>query len=175
MKVNINLREEVKDMINDYSIDILCQKASKYFKCKCYSELHKSADPSCNICHGTGKVNSIERYKAIIEYIEASSKGSVKSTEVGDTLSQNIKLYVAYNTFIKEKDKIFTVGIHNDKVKSLHNVYEVTNVQNIRGDNGRTELLVVYAKLMPSYMNTATRIINKLLNHFVMLGKSYYV
>lgn len=176
MKVNIDLRKEVSGMMNSYAIDILCQKASKYFKCTCFEELHRSADPKCPKCRGTGKLVGIQRHRGIPEEFEpGAARSSVKRTEIGDAILQDIKLYIKHDTQLKIKDIIFTVGFNNDKAVTLHNVYEVTYVEPVRGDNGRIELVAIYAKAIPTYISTAKDIITKLRYKEIIQGRTYYV
>lgn len=131
----INLRNEANYLIDNYGIDVLYVRNSKYMKCKCYDELYKLGNYKCNICFGSGKITSIEKMKCFYN----NDKYYSKSTIAGKYNVDIGKFIFKYNSEIEFNDVILVVGYKDGKVKDVKQVYKVNNSNEIRCDKGRIE------------------------------------
>ncbi len=140
--VDINLRFQSDLLTDEFGIDILYVRNCKFVRCRCFDDLNKTGDPNCPFCHGTGYFASIQKIKAIESSNSAySSDNAIIQTAIGVTDQKNEVYYIRYKYNPKIRDLILKVtwdkqGYPTDIVQVL----EITNVYEMRGDNGRVEL-----------------------------------
>ena len=136
---DINLRSEVNYLINSYGITILYIRNSKYMKCKCYDELYKSGDHSCEVCFGTGKITSIEPIKCFYNnnsYYSKLSGAGKYNVDIGQFVFK-------HDSKVDFNDLILIVGYNGDKIVDVKQVYKINNINEIRCDDGRIEFYEV--------------------------------
>lgn len=140
--VEINLRNESKNLTNEFGIDILYVRNCKFVRCTCFDDLNKIGDPNCKLCMGTGHFASIQKLKVIESSNSAySSDNSITSTPIGITNQKNEVYYVPYKYNPKERDMILKVTwSKNGYPIDILQVLEIINVYEMRGDKGRVEL-----------------------------------
>lgn len=146
-KQQIDLRNHLEILQNEFSYDILYNRATKYIKCRCFNAIYKSGDPKCPICSGAGYGTSLEKIR-IIEY--TPTKAGVQQADFGEYNDRTKTFFMTYRDMPKEKDHIILTGWNKDKTPS--NVIEVYQVQSsvpVRGDRGRVEFYSVKARLVP--------------------------
>jgi len=175
--VDIDMRFQSELLTNEFGIDILFIHNCKFVRCRCFNDLHKTGDPNCPICHGTGYFASIQKIKAIESSNSAySDTSSIIQTALGATDQKNEIYYIRQQYNPKERDIILKVtwdkkGNPVDVLKVL----EIINVWEMRGDNGRNELngCVINDKtdLMASYSQALKNLNNKGLNELLKGGK----
>lgn len=140
--VEINLRHDAELLTDEFGINVLYVRNCKFVRCKCFDDLNKIGDPDCPLCMGTGHFASIQKIKTIESANSAySSNNAVEQTPIGATDQKNEVYYIRHQYNPKERDMILKVtwdkkGYPVDIVKVL----EITNVYDMRGDKGRTEL-----------------------------------
>ena len=159
-KNHIDMRSEVLTLHSELAYHILYNRTTKYIKCKCFNELYKSGNPRCQICHGNGYLTSLERME-VIEYtpdlkaLSASSLGSYSRHEK--------VFFFSYKAAPKRKDLMLVTGWNKDQTPSnLHEVYEVKDVNVVRGDEGKVEYYRVLAVLVPDLKRQLQDSINRL-------------
>lgn len=142
MNVDIDLRYDTRLLTEEFGINILYVRNCKFVRCRCFDDLNKAGDPNCKLCMGTGYFASVQKIKAIESSNSAySTKNAIKKTNIGVTDQKKEIFYLEYKVNPKERDIILKVtwdrkGYPVDVVKVL----EITNVYEMRGDNGKIEV-----------------------------------
>ena len=139
--VEINLRHELNLLNGEFSIDILYIRNIKFVRCDCFNDLEKAGDPKCPKCFGSGYFASVQKFKTIESSVSAySSNNKLQLQPIGLIDKKDEVYYFEHNVIPKERDFILKVswkdGIPIDVIKVL----EITNVYEMRGDNGRVEV-----------------------------------
>lgn len=140
--VEIDLRYNSELLTSEFGINVLYIRNAKFVRCKCFNDLNKTGDAKCPYCLGTGHLASVQKIKAIESSNSAySNLNSLLKTSIGVTDQKNEIYYIRQQYNPKERDLIIKVtwdkyGNPVDIVKVL----EITNVYEMRGDNGRVEL-----------------------------------
>lgn len=141
--VEIDLRKESTSLTDTFGINLLYIRNCKFIRCKCFNDLNKTGDPNCKLCYGTGHFASINMIKAIESSNSAySSTNSIIQTPIGVTDQKNEIYYIQQQYNPKERDILLKVT-WDKKIKipvDIIKVLEITNVYEMRGDNGRVEL-----------------------------------
>lgn len=140
--VEINLRRESEMLTEEFGIDVLYIRNCKFVRCKCFDDLNRIGKPDCPLCFGTGHFASIEKVKAIESSNSAySSENGITQTGVGVSNQKNEIYYIRQQFNPKERDMILKVTWDsNGNPIDILQVLEITNVYEMRGDHGRTEL-----------------------------------
>lgn len=158
--IDIDFREEVKELESAYGINVVHIQNSKYIKCKCFNDLYKTGNPKCNLCFGTGRVTTLSIKKAI----KYNQEGGSVDTELGNIVKDK-NVFIFNHTYeISEKDYILMVGFNNGCIKDIKNQFEVEYVDEVRGDRGRIEYKIVYTKNC-NYKSQMENSIKKLRNN----------
>lgn len=144
--VNINLRQESANLMKEFSINILYIRNCKFVRCKCFDDTNKCGDPNCKLCYGTGYFNSIQKIPAIESSTRntnalSSGRSGLIQTDIGVMNQKTEAYYIQQQYTPKSRDIILKVtwdkqGNPVDVVKVL----EISDVYEMRGDNGRVEL-----------------------------------
>ena len=143
----IDLRKEMKKMLDNTKYKIMLQKTSKKIHCKCYNEKYHEAKNKCNICLGTGWVFKFEKHKAFKQDCTNSADSAILFTGAGQ-FSYNSKIfYFSHDVHPQAKDYIWEVTWKGEKPKSLQNLYRIQSIGEQRGENGRIEYYVALAEL----------------------------
>ena len=144
--VDIDLRKEAEGLIKEGGGGGGGVRNCKFVKCKCFDDTNKCGDPNCKLCFGSGYFASMEKIPAI----ESSSRntnasssgyGGLRQTDIGVTNQTAEVYYIQQQYTPKSRDMLLKVtwdkqGNPVDIVKVL----EITDVYEMRGDNGRIEL-----------------------------------
>lgn len=142
--VPIDMRYESNGLINEFGVEMLYIRNCKYVKCKCYNDLHKAGDSKCPYCHGSGYMASIEKVKLI-----ESSNGKpymwnnfLKRLNIGSIDQKADVLYI--QQFFNPKERDFVLKVTWDQKLNIPidiiKVFNLIDIYEMRGDNGRTEL-----------------------------------
>lgn len=140
--VPIDLRDDAHKLIEEFGINILYIRNCKFVRCRCFDDLHKTGDPNCPLCMGTGYFASIQKIKAFESSNSAySSTNSIVQTKVGTTDQKNEVYYIEYKYTPKTRDFILKVtwDAKGNPIDVLQ-VLEIVNVYEMRGDKGRLEV-----------------------------------
>lgn len=140
--VDIDLRYESDGLIKEFGIDVLYVRNWKFVRCRCFNDLNKTGDPNCPLCFGTGHFASIEKLQAIESSNSPySSTSSIIQTDIGVTDQKNEIYYIRHDNTPKIRDMIVKVTWDkNGSPVDIVQVLEITNIFEMRGNNGRVEL-----------------------------------
>ena len=140
--VEINLRHDSELLTDEFGINVLYIRDCKFVRCSCFNDLNKTGDSNCKLCMGTGHFASIQKIKAIESSSSAySTENVVASNPTGQSNQKREIYYIRHQFNPKERDYILKVTW--DKYGNpvdIVSVLEITNVYEMRGDNGRVEL-----------------------------------
>lgn len=145
---NIDFRQELKVMEEEFSIKVLYLNNNKYIKCKCFNDLYKTGSPKCKLCFGSGRLTTLQ----LVNTIMYNSTGASVSSELGNMVKDNNVFIFNHKVQLKEKDIVLVVGFKNGYISDLKEMYEIDYVDVVRGDRGRVEYQVCYT-------NSANRMI----------------
>jgi hypothetical protein len=171
----IDLRKEFEGIENEFKFDVLLVRTNNLTRCKCYDPLHGDGNRKCRICGGSGRVNLIEKVPVVHENV--NTDGFVKMTELGLSASNTIILYMNFKIMPKVRDKIFIVGYDKYKLPiDIKRSCTVMSAEEVRGENGRVEGYLVYAKYTPEQILLEQRRLNAIppkSKSEIMKGKRY--
>jgi len=160
----IDLRKEFNVLQNAFSMDILYVRATRYIRCRCFSPLYNSGDASCPVCFGNGHLSSIEKIRGIqTKPSSASSSNKLRITDVG-AVSQSIEqFFLDYQIRPKSRDIIIVVGWDKDgRPADVKRVYEISGINEVRGDDGRVEFYDASVKMKPDLLGQVRTTIQRL-------------
>lgn len=140
--VEIDLRHDSELLTDEFGINVLYIRNCKFVRCNCFDDLNKAGDPDCKLCMGTGHFASIQKIKAIESSNSAySSENSIAANSTGTTNQKNEIYYIRHQYNPKERDMILKVTWDRQGYPiDILQVSEITNVYEMRGNKGRTEL-----------------------------------
>ena len=179
--VEIDLRHDAELLTSEFGINVLYIRKCKFVRCRCFDDLHKSGDASCPICLGSGYLSSVQKIPAI-----ESSTGrayfydsSLQKNNLGVTNQKDEVYYIKHEYTPKTRD--FIIKVTWDKQGrpiDILNVYEISNVYEMRGDNGRVELngceIDDRTDLVPEYKKFLSMIPKKMLFEIAKGGKGVW-
>jgi len=161
--MDINFRSEVKEMIEESGIDILYRRKSKLIKCLCFNELHKSADPECEVCQGTGRMIAFEKIKLFANPNAPNANNmNIISTDMGPMLNGTYIIVGDERSHLTIGDTIYMVGWEGRYPVTLHGVLEITSVNVMRQQNGRVEYYLGYGKINTVEIDRAKTVLKKI-------------
>lgn len=138
--VNINMRQELDSLSNEFGIHILYIRNNKFVRCTCFDDTEKTGDPKCKMCFGSGYFASIQKFKTIESSTSPySSNNKTKPLAIGAVDNKEAVYYLDYSVLPKERDFILKVTWKDDKPIDVIRVLEIANVYEMRGDSGRVE------------------------------------
>lgn len=108
----INLRQEMNEILDEYGIWVLYQRLSSKVHCNhCWNEKYKEGRSNCTYCGGTGWVSRLERRKVrkIGAAIPISEPNLTSQTELGHMLVQQYRWFMAHDVYPRAGDRIFEV------------------------------------------------------------------
>lgn len=140
--VEIDLRHDSELLTSEFGIYVLYIRNCKYVRCRCFNDLNKTGEADCPYCLGTGYLASVQKIKAIESSNSAyADTSSIGKRPIGVTDMKNEVYYIRYQYNPKERDIILKVTWDkNGRPVDILKVLEITNVYEMRGDNGRVEL-----------------------------------
>lgn len=171
--VNINIRNELDSLDSEFGIYILYIRNNKFVRCSCFDDTDKAGDPNCNKCFGSGYFASVQKFKTIESATSAySSSNKIKTQPIGIVDQKDEVFYLAYKTLPKERDFILKVTWKDNKPIDVIKVLEVSNVYDMRGDNGRTEVFGAHVTNRADMVRTFDRMLKSFPNKVLsLLGK----
>ena len=158
---NINIREELIKMIDEWGIEVLYVRESKYIKCKCYNNLHRTGDVKCPLCQGQGYLTTIEKTKLIYDN-NYTFGGDVPNKGMGDIVNDSIIFYMLANSNPKVRDNVYLTGWNKTLPVDVQKVCIIKSVDEIRLDNGKLEGYMVSVKVKPSSLQQANELLKSL-------------
>jgi hypothetical protein len=149
MSINIDLRKEFDDLMDEYGYPILLHRTGRKIRCRCWNEKYQEAKTKCPICVGTGWVSRIERHTlrdtSAVQTIARTGLG--EQTGLGKMWVDAKTFYMRHNSNPKVGDYLYEVGwTSSQKPSHLSHVYRINDIIANRGDNGRIEYWTVSAK-----------------------------
>ena len=143
VNVPIDMRYNAEILTEEFGIDLIFVKQCKFVKCKCFDDLHKTGDPSCKLCHGTGYLMSMQKVKAIESstgqpYFDTNILRNLRGIGITDQKFEVYYIRQQYNP--KERDYLLKVTWKDGMPVDVIKVLEIQLVYEMRGDNGRNEL-----------------------------------
>lgn len=148
MDININLRDEFHEIMQNYGHYILIQRTGRSIRCSCWSEKYQEAEPECSLCGGTGWLSRIERHLTRKESAsQIISKPNLRQQNpTGKTWIDTHHFYFYHNVHPQVGDYIYEVGWSGHKPTHLSRMYMINDIDPLRGDNGRIEYWTASAK-----------------------------
>lgn len=142
--IDINLREELDALLDEYGHYVLLQRSSRRLRCRCWHEVRREGDPNCPYCLGRGRVSRIERHKVRYSSGLSTIQRPMATTlsPVGPSWVDGKLFYFKHNVEVQTGDFIYEVGWSaKNKKKPTHliSAYLINDVYEYRGDNGRIE------------------------------------
>lgn len=143
LNVPIDLRDDAFKLINEFGIDMLYVRNCKFVRCKCFNDLDKTGDPNCPLCMGMGHFASVQMVKSFESQVSSYSTSNViKQESTGVTNQKTEVWYLEHKYTPKVRDVLLKVTWDSKKNPvDVLQVLEITNTYEMRGDNGRLELV----------------------------------
>lgn len=139
--VDIDLRQELNSLKSEFSFNVLYIRNCKYVKCDCYDHLHKTGNPDCPKCFGSGYFASIEKIETIGSSLGGYTGADKLSKKPMGVIEQKEEVYYFdYKILPKPRDFILKVTWKNGIPIDVVDVFEINNTYETRGDHGRVEL-----------------------------------
>lgn len=150
----INLRDEITSMTEEWGLNVLYVRNNKYIRCKCYNQLYRTGNSKCKICTGFGHITTIEMQKVIYDnnYMRT---GDVTNPGMGNVSNDALTLYMDYKAQPKSLDRIYVTGYINKLPQDVQRVYVITSVDEVRLEDGQIDGYSVTAKLRPDLLRNA--------------------
>ncbi len=153
---DIDLREEMKAIVEDHGHYVLLQRTSRKLRCVCWDEKMKESSieaykkamgikdtdlKSCPKCLGAGWISRIERIKTrrqlAADIISLTSR--LQTLDIGQTTFDNKLFFFEHDVNPKEGDYIFEVGWDGNRPTHLINAYRIQMSAEHREKQGRIE------------------------------------
>lgn len=147
MKDLIDLRKEMKKLLDNTKYKVLLQRTSKKIHCSCYNDKYHEGKAHCNKCLGTGYLFKFEKQKTFKQDYASSPDSAILFTEIGQFSYNTRTFYFSHDSNPQAKDYIWEVSWKGEKPIELKNLYRIKSVGEQRGVNGRIEFYVVVAEL----------------------------
>lgn len=145
-KLEVNLREEMKELIEETAYEVLVQRCSKKIRCSCYSEKYNEPDSKCPKCTGLGWVFKFEKHKAFKQKVSAGQGSAIVFTEIGMLTNNYSTFFFEHNSSVEARDYIWEVAWKEGKPIKLVNLYIVESTTPQRGEDGTIQFKSVLAK-----------------------------
>jgi hypothetical protein len=170
---DINLRQELNLLHDSFSINVLYIRNNKFVRCSCFNDLEKTGNPDCPKCFGSGYFASIQKFKAIESSTSPySSNNQTQAKPIGAIDYKEEVYYFDYTVTPKLRDYILIVTWKDNKPVDVIKVLEISNIYEMRGDNGRIEVYGAHITNKPDsvkqFNNFLKRLPKKALN---VIGK----
>lgn len=142
--MNIDLRKEFHELMEESGHYILLQRTSRKLRCMCWNEKYQEADGSCPRCLGEGWVSRIERHllrkqSALrINYLTTN----MKQTPMGEMNVGQMNFFMEHDAKPQKGDVIMEVGWNKQRPTHLIRTYDIADVQDYRLEKGRVEYYV---------------------------------
>jgi hypothetical protein len=171
----ILLRDVFATDIDEFKLDVLYIRLSKYIKCVCYNNLYHTGVDTCPYCGGTGKVTTVEKLRALCHATDIYFQmATYKRTDVGDISKENEIIYVDYNKDPSPKDLICIVGWDaHGKPTNVVKVYEIIYSEPVRGEDGMIILNMLATVSRPDLITLVSNQIPKIHNYQYAKGVQY--
>lgn len=169
------LRDVFAKDIDEFKLDVLYIRLSKYIKCVCYDNLYHTGKSTCPYCGGTGKVTTIEKIRALCHSTDIYFQmATYKHTDIGDVSRDNQIIYIDYNKNPKPKDLVCMVGWDkNGKPTNVVKVYEVIYGDPVRGEGGMIILYELATIARPDLVGMVEKNMAKIHNYKFAKGVQY--
>lgn len=138
----ISLRKEMKKIIDDYGYNVLVERHSQIFKCRCVNEGKEklfNSSKKCPMCNGSGKVIKLEKQKSSRHEYELDFS---ETTQLGKVSAPKFEFYFYSDVQVDIGDKIYEVGWKRGKPNTLYSIHEVIHIEEPRGFKGRIEYIM---------------------------------
>lgn len=159
---DLDMRKEFVDLLKDYGRTVLYRRSSRQVPCVCYSSIHRSGDPGCEVCDGSGKMVEFQKAQIIDQ---SRGQSGPEDTSIGRLDQKERTVWFRHDFYPRVGDMYYQVGWKGNFPVSLHNVYEVVAVQEVTGDKGRIEHHEVVIKgrpdMVPKAKGTLKRILGR--------------
>lgn len=140
--MNIDLRQETSDLLQEYGHKIILQRTSRKIHCRCWDHNTNEAQPRCPYCSGTGWVNRMESHYTRKDpgTSPVSWADRNKDTALGKQLQDANIYFFMHNAHPRVGDIMYEVG-WDELGRPTHVIHtqEINYVFPYRADNGRIE------------------------------------
>jgi len=145
---DINLREEMRKLINSTEYQVLLQRVSQKVRCACYKDqFTESSNNKCPKCLGTGYLCRFTKHKAYKQDTMRFTQ-HVTFTHIGELINGPKTFFFEHDVHPMPGDYIWEVS-WNPKTRKpvkLLNLFRILEVADERGILGRIEYFTVWAE-----------------------------
>jgi hypothetical protein len=160
---DINLRHELNLLHDSFSINVLYIRNNKFVRCSCFNDLEKTGNPDCLKCFGSGYFASIQKFRAIESSTSPySSNNQTQPKPIGAIDYKEEVYYFDYSVAPRMRDYILIVTWKNNKPVDVVKVLEISNIYEMRGDNGRIEVYGAHITNKPDSVKQFNSFLKKL-------------
>lgn len=146
-----DLRQDLKNLFDRYSHNIVYIRRNTRHRCRCYSERSGDVRGDCSRCFGTGYEVTVEKQRTRRQLSSVPETLTNLNREYGAG-RVTPKAYVYYlEHFVKpvKNDLILEVRWKDGIPISIDEKYLISVSDPMRGYNGRVEFYQVYVKYFP--------------------------
>lgn len=139
----------MRRILEDYGNYAILVRNDKKQICKCVDRTSMAPKNTCQICLGTGYINSVEKVK-IRNKNQAGSgllSKAMEFADIGNVGVGNKEFFMEYTERPKKQDLLILCewdGL-NPVFDEYTQICKINNAEPIRGDNGRIEFLALSA------------------------------
>ena len=143
--VQLDMRAQFAELLNDYGFWVLLQRNSKRIHCTCWNEKYQEGLSTHTPCGGTGWITRIERIQTRRKEaaITVTRPDLTQEASIGRVVTNEFYWYARWDTFPRAGDLLYEVNWDNTNAirpVSLVKVHSINAVDEYRGDNG----MVIY-------------------------------
>lgn len=142
----IDLRSEVKELMDDHGFEIIIRKVNKKQRCNCWDHFREEATDGCKRCSGSGWQTT----NIVCPTVKKKFIGQEQKTPAGQRESDTAMFFFLHNITLSEEDSILEV-VTNDcgKIPDRNNYeiiksYSIRDVEVYRANDGRVEFSRAY-------------------------------
>lgn len=145
----IDIRKRIKQLLDDYSHNIVYIRRNERFHCDCYVERSGESSKECPKCFGTGFEVTIEKHRTRrkIASVPETLIGVNQLQPIGTSAPKAYVYYFEHDVNPVEKDLILEVIWDNNGVpRYIKNKSLISASDPQLGYKGRTEFYQVYCR-----------------------------
>ena len=150
---SIDLREELSELVSEYGHWIVLRQAIPGRKCSCVNPVTAESRTDCNLCLGSGRayIDKFVRGRKSRDVGIMQNIGSESRAWIGFQTSPDYVFYIEYTTRPTQEDYVLEVKLDIEDQEPavpvvVTNIYDISDVREMRSDQGRVEFYAVTAE-----------------------------
>lgn len=137
--LDLNLRTEMKELIDKTEYYVMLQRTSKKIRCSCFNNKYQEPGARCPKCLGTGRLFKFEKLKVFKQDYPGSPETAITKHPIGELSFGYKTFYFEHDTFPQQNDYIWEVAWDKNKPIKLNTLYRIQSTTELRGESGRIE------------------------------------